>query len=129
MQSLVLILILLTGCETTNAQLSKVNRAINSYNYIPEPRGEDYWKRPFEFYSDNGGDCEDFAVAKYDLLKYKYDVSILIGYLKPEGTTHAVLLVDDYYVLDNNHDDIYTVDYLRHRMDVLFVTNDRKELK
>jgi len=30
---------------------------------------EDYWATPSEFFASNGGDCEDFSVAKYFMLK------------------------------------------------------------
>jgi len=30
---------------------------------------EDYWATPIEFLSTNGGDCEDFSIAKYFTLR------------------------------------------------------------
>lgn len=30
---------------------------------------EDYWAKPLEFLSNDGGDCEDFAIAKYYALR------------------------------------------------------------
>jgi predicted transglutaminase-like cysteine proteinase len=32
-------------------------------------RVEDYWASPSEFFASDGGDCEDFSVAKYFMLK------------------------------------------------------------
>ncbi|WP_413702351.1 transglutaminase-like cysteine peptidase [Psychromonas sp. KJ10-10] len=32
-------------------------------------KAKDYWATPVEFIGTNGGDCEDFAIAKYFTLK------------------------------------------------------------
>jgi predicted transglutaminase-like cysteine proteinase len=52
-------------------QLERVNDAINRYPYVPSLRnwGEsNYWETPFEFLL-KGGQCQDYAVAKYLLLR------------------------------------------------------------
>lgn len=72
---------------------------------------EDYWQTPFQF-SRNGGDCEDYAIAKYFTLKeLGIDTSrmkILIGETK-KGV-HAVLMIDDSIILDNDNKSITAVD-------------------
>lgn len=60
------ILLLLTSCSSTN-ELYRMNKQINSYKYIPDK--ENYMKTPTQFYTDGGGDCEDFANAKYEMLE------------------------------------------------------------
>jgi len=54
------------------ARLEKVNRF---FNRIPQGDdmslwgSRDYWASPLELLTKNGGDCEDFALAKYFTLK------------------------------------------------------------
>jgi predicted transglutaminase-like cysteine proteinase len=49
-------------------KLEKVNRFFNKIpflNDITHWKQEDYWATPIEFLASNGGDCEEFAIAKY----------------------------------------------------------------
>lgn len=49
-------------------QLFQINRFFNLFTFIDDARlwGEsNYWATPLEFIGANGGDCEDFAIAKY----------------------------------------------------------------
>ena len=49
-------------------KLEKVNRFFNKIPFVSDIihwGKEDYWATPTEFLASNGGDCEDFAVAKY----------------------------------------------------------------
>jgi predicted transglutaminase-like cysteine proteinase len=53
-------------------KLQQVNDFINQVQFIDDIRhwGEmDYWATPVELLATNGGDCEDFAIAKYLTLK------------------------------------------------------------
>jgi hypothetical protein len=65
------------------------------YKYMPD--AEDIWKAPQEFQADGGGDCEDFAVAKYYyLLKAGVpdkQMRIMVG-LTADQEIHAVLVVE-----------------------------------
>ena len=57
--------------ETRWDQLSRVNRFVNAFRYRADRSNwgaSDYWAAPGEFFSV-GGDCEDFAIAKYFSLK------------------------------------------------------------
>lgn len=50
------------------AKLTMVNRFINAFTFIDDFfhwEQEDYWATPIEFIASGGGDCEDFAIAKY----------------------------------------------------------------
>ena len=86
--------------------LQGVNDFVNSFDYQPDSDG--VWKTPEQFFQDQGGDCEDFAVVKYHYLKNTHAVEILVGHLKNSHTeegdpnyAHAVLLVDGKWVLDS----------------------------
>ena len=60
----------LAGLEP-RAMLERVNAVINGHPYIPSQRnwGEsNYWETPFEFLRKSG-QCQDYAVAKYLLLR------------------------------------------------------------
>ncbi|NWO05939.1 MAG: transglutaminase-like cysteine peptidase [Alteromonadaceae bacterium] len=53
-------------------QLQLVNRFFNRAAFVDDIDHwgeEDYWATPVELLSTNGGDCEDFAIAKYLTLK------------------------------------------------------------
>jgi len=53
-------------------QLEMVNRFFNRAEFVDDIDHwgeEDYWATPVELLSTNGGDCEDFAIAKYLTLK------------------------------------------------------------
>lgn len=53
-------------------KLTAVNRFFNRLVFVSDRehwRREDYWATPLEFLGTGGGDCEDFAVAKYFTLK------------------------------------------------------------
>jgi predicted transglutaminase-like cysteine proteinase len=52
--------------------LREVNRTLNGIRFIDDQTHwgeEDYWATPAESVGSNGGDCEDFSIAKYFLLK------------------------------------------------------------
>lgn len=52
--------------------LQRVNSYFNRVPYrddIAHWNAEDYWATPAETIASNGGDCEDYAIAKYFLLK------------------------------------------------------------
>lgn len=52
--------------------LLDVNRTLNRIRFVDDMEhwGElDYWATPAESVASDGGDCEDFAIAKYFLLK------------------------------------------------------------
>lgn len=54
--------------ESTDTKLRQVNSFFNHLKFETDQRHwqqEDYWATPFETLASNGGDCEDFAIAKY----------------------------------------------------------------
>jgi len=99
-----------------NFELPFMRKTNDFYNQIPyftdlEHWGvDDYWATPVEFVASFGGDCEDYAIAKYMTLK---DLGIPIERLRITyvrainiGETHMVLAYyptpdADPWILDN----------------------------
>lgn len=53
-------------------QLKNVNDFFNEVRYIPDIdhwKQKDYWATPVELLATDGGDCEDYTIAKYFTLK------------------------------------------------------------
>ena len=53
-------------------KLEKVNKFFNQMEFVNDIYHwgkEDYWATPMEFLASQGGDCEDFSLAKYFTLK------------------------------------------------------------
>ncbi len=53
-----------------SSKVVAVNEYVNNFRYIEDKDNfgkSDYWATPTEFFA-RGGDCEDFAVEKYDIL-------------------------------------------------------------
>ncbi len=88
----------------------EVNNIMNKVRYIGDNRNwgkSDYWETPVEFLT-NGGDCEDFAIAKYVSLRALGvpDKAMRIAIVKDtqKGIPHAILIVyteNGPMVLDN----------------------------
>ena len=58
--------------KTEIEKLEKVNRFFNQYSFVDDIEHwgkKDYWATPIEFLATEGGDCEDFSLAKYFTLK------------------------------------------------------------
>lgn len=81
-------------------QLDAVNQFVNRITYVEDLANwgtSDYWASPKEFYQHNG-DCEDFAIAKFMLLKRlgADPAKMRLVILKDMnlGIDHAVLMVE-----------------------------------
>ena len=93
-------------------QITEVNNFFNNVKYIEDIdnyKKSDYWATPIEFLS-RGGDCEDFAIAKYVsllALGFKQDqLRISIVYDETKNLHHAVLMAyleEGVFVLDNQN--------------------------
>jgi predicted transglutaminase-like cysteine proteinase len=77
--------------------LAEVNALANKATYVAERRDHDYWESPSELFS-HGGDCEDYAISKFLLLRAagvsSQNMRILILGASPKSLAHAVLVVD-----------------------------------
>ena len=86
--------------ETRWEQLVRVNRFVNQFRYRPDQANWgafDYWAAPGEFFA-SGGDCEDYAIAKYFSLKAlgfpAEQMRIVVLNDTNRRLAHAVLVVD-----------------------------------
>jgi predicted transglutaminase-like cysteine proteinase len=55
-----------------HSKLEVVNRFFNKLRFVSDRSHwgvDDYWATPVEFLATDGGDCEDFAIAKYFTLR------------------------------------------------------------
>ena len=129
-------LISLSSCghindPTLNA-IVDINYKINAYKYISDINNykkPDHWATLSEFYSKGGGDCEDYANAKYEeLIKAGIQQSsmsyILITTSKNE--THAALAVDhngQRYIMDNESTRVESLEYLKTYKSYTFINS------
>lgn len=100
------------------AKLDLVNAAINRHPYVPSRRnwGEsNYWETPFEFLRKNG-QCQDYAVTKYLLLRAAgvpaADLRVLVVRDTALGLDHAVTIAyigGEALMLDNLRRDVVPV--------------------
>ena len=92
------------------AKLEAVNRTLNALPYVTAWQNwhrPSYWETPFEFLA-RGGQCEDYAIAKYLALHAAGvgddTIRVLIVRDTDLGVDHAVLLAEvagESYLLDN----------------------------
>lgn len=91
--------------------VTETNNFINAnFKYIEDKTlygKSDYWATPTEFLANKGGDCEDFAIAKYATLAKngvdKKNMRLLLV-KQSDGQHHAILEVKHegkIYFLDN----------------------------
>lgn len=99
-------------------KLERVNRFFNANAFVDDSvhwQQTDYWATPIEFIASRGGDCEDFAIAKFfTLLKLGIDENRLaLTYVKALRLNQAHMVLTYYptpgaepLVLDNLVDSI-----------------------
>ena len=114
--------------QTDFAKLKKVNEFFNQFEFISDAlhwQKEDYWATPIEFLASDGGDCEDFALAKYFTLKKLgiEEAKLNMTYVKALELNQAHMVVTYYekpaaepLVLDNL---IETIELASKRTDLL----------
>ncbi|NRA18904.1 MAG: transglutaminase-like cysteine peptidase [Oceanospirillaceae bacterium] len=87
--------------ESEQTKLKEVNDFFNRVRFIDDIkhwRKKDYWATPVEFLVTNGGDCEDFTIAKYYTLKaLGVDIAKLsIAYVKALDYNQAHMVLTYY---------------------------------
>lgn len=99
-------------------RLQKVNDFFNRQEFISDLllwKDTDYWATPVEFLAQNGGDCEDFSIAKYFTLKKLGvdETKLNLTYAKAVELNQAHMVVTYYgqpeaepLILDNLIDEI-----------------------
>lgn len=98
-----------------DAKVAAVNDYINQTRYVEDQANygkSDYWATPAEFFS-RGGDCEDFAIAKYASLRAlgveAWRLRIVIAQDDVKGQAHALLAVygdEGILILDNQEREV-----------------------
>lgn len=101
------------------SDIYRIHHEVNKFIYKKDDINwdkDDYWASPFEFFQ-HSGDCEDFAITKYFLLKDigidKSKMKIMVLYDSKQQETHSVLLIllhQSWYILDNRNNDIIGLD-------------------
>ena len=103
-------------------QLRETNVRMNEARYIADEVNwalPDYWATPFEFLRKAGGDCEDYAIAKYMMLRdlgvATDDMRIVVLKDLKLRVDHAILAVyinGTPFILDNRYSDIMSANSL-----------------
>lgn len=103
--------------------LQQLNTAINKFSYRADANNyarDDYWATPRELIA-NGGDCEDFAMAKMLALQHlgipAKSMRIVVVQNTVTALPHAVLAVshgEKTVILDNKTDRLFTDSELPH---------------
>jgi predicted transglutaminase-like cysteine proteinase len=104
--------------KSAREQIEGVNKFLNKVPYMEDADNygmSDYWATPVEFLT-NGGDCEDFAIAKYASLRAlgfsPEQLRIAIVQDEIKNIPHAVLVVysdSGNFVLDNQDKKVETI--------------------
>ncbi len=96
-----------------NVKLEQVNRFFNQANFVSDLKHwgkKDYWATPVELLATNGGDCEDYSIAKYYTLRELGvpDDKMRITYVKALTLNQAHMVLayyehpeDEPLILDN----------------------------
>lgn len=116
-------------------QIESVNRFFNSMRYVSDQENygiSDYWQTPYEL-MERGGDCEDYAVAKYISLR-RLGIPenalriVIVRDTKLDDTVHAFLEVnieDTLHILDNQAQSVLPVASVYHYKP-MFAINESK---
>ncbi len=101
--------------KSTREKIVAVNDYMNSVKFVSDTKNwkkRDYWATPLEFMRE-GGDCEDYAIAKYVSLRALgipgNQMRIAIVQDQVLRVPHAVLVVYDgkeALILDNQNDEV-----------------------
>lgn len=115
------------------AVLDEVNRRINRVTYVSDYNNwkkTDYWATPDEFFA-RGGDCEDFAIAKFATLEaagFAADtMRLVVLYNNQKQELHAVLAVHyagQVYILDNESNELRTLSQVPHYRLIYAINRD-----
>ncbi|MDD3019398.1 MAG: transglutaminase-like cysteine peptidase [Alphaproteobacteria bacterium] len=111
---------------------NSVNNLMNKVKYIGDNRNwgkSDYWETPVEFLT-RGGDCEDFAIAKYVSLRALGvpESQLRIAVVKDiqKGIPHAILIVyteEGPMVLDNQIKAMTRASMISHYKPIFSINN------
>lgn len=119
------------------AVLADVNQRINLAPFVTDRdnwNANDYWASPSEF-AERGGDCEDFAVAKYFELRalgFSPDaMRVVVVVDEVRQVRHAVLMAElegEVMVLDNLYDNVMRASSMSHYRPLLAMNESSWQL-
>lgn len=115
------------------AMTKRVNSMMNAKRYVTDAKNwgkSDYWATPVEFL-ERGGDCEDFAIAKYTALRIlgvpENRLRLAIVHDKQKNIPHAVLIVytdsEGPLILDNQRKTVWSNNKASSRYRAIFSIN------
>lgn len=115
------------------AMSKQVNTMMNRQKYIEDNKNwgkSDYWATPLEFMT-RGGDCEDFAIAKYVALRAlgvpENRMRIAIVQDQKKNMPHAILVVyseKGAIILDNQIKDVRRADNIAHYKPIFSINRE-----
>ena len=116
-----------------NKMVTKVNDLMNAKRYVSDQANygqTDYWATPVEFFK-KGGDCEDYAIAKYTALKAlgvpENRLRIAIVQDMQKNIPHAILIVytdQGAVILDNQIKTATNVDRVKHYKPIFSINQE-----
>lgn len=111
----------------------QVNKLMNKKRYIVDKKNwgkSDYWATPIEF-MERGGDCEDFAIAKYSALRAlgvpEERMRIAIVQDEIKNIPHAILIVyseNGPVVLDNQIKEVRSTESIAHYKPIFSINRE-----
>ena len=121
--------------KPVSEQIEAVNKFFNTMKYVSDQDNygvADYWNTPYELMA-RGGDCEDYAIAKYISLKRlgvsESDMRILIVHDQTlNGELHAILEVkqpEGAVILDNQNKNVVAEATIKHYQPI-YAINESK---
>lgn len=116
-----------------NKMATRVNDIVNQVRYVTDNKNygqNDYWATPVEFFA-NGGDCEDFAIAKYTALRAlgvpEERLRIAIVQDMQKNIPHAILIVytdQGAMILDNQIKSAVNAERVAHYKPIFSINRD-----
>jgi predicted transglutaminase-like cysteine proteinase len=110
-----------------NDTLKKVNRFFNMFHFVDDIKlwgVNNYWATPVEFIGVNGGDCEDYSIAKYFTL-----LELGIAEEKMRITMVKALNLDQYHMVLAYYDTPTSIPLILDNIDgVIKPANQRNDL-
>lgn len=116
-----------------NRMASSVNDLVNKTRYVSDTRNygqTDYWATPVEFLT-KGGDCEDYAIAKYTALRAlgvpEERLRVAIVQDMQKNVPHAILIVytdNGPMILDNQIKTMVSAERVTHYKPIFSINRD-----
>jgi predicted transglutaminase-like cysteine proteinase len=119
--------------QSLNKMASGVNEIVNKVRYVSDNKNygqNDYWATPVEFFA-KGGDCEDYAIAKYTALRAlgvpEDRLRVAIVQDMQKNVPHAILIVytdNGAMILDNQIKTAVSAEKVAHYKPIFSINRD-----